>query len=315
MSGEGRIRLGDMLLRAGLIDDDQLQRALDAQKDTGMRLGEQLVALGYLSDVQMTQILSNQLSVPWVSLYHVEFSRELLNLIPAEVAERLRLVPVYVRRVRKQGDVLFVAMDDPTDATAMQEVSAAVGLPVKPMVAPPTEIDNAIRVYYFGERLRSPPSVPADDTDTERPDDVFESPATDAAEPSTTADRPAEASVAEASIADPSAAEASAPAGGPTQPAKPRMVTLTLLDGTTVRLPAPNASVDTPPSAPPRQEEALTASDLVAALLARAQGADVSDILPEERWEPLFATLLALLIRKGLIADWEFVDELNKRRG
>jgi len=59
----------------------------------------------------------------------------------------------------------------------------------------------------------------------------------------------------------------------------------------------------------------LTASDLVQALMAKAHGKDVSSVLPDGSWEPLFAALLSLLIRKGLIADWEFVDEWKKKRG
>ncbi|MCB9627457.1 MAG: hypothetical protein H6725_08810 [Sandaracinaceae bacterium] len=89
------------------------------------------------------------------------------------------------------------------------------------------------------------------------------------------------------------------------------MVTLTLLDGTTVRLPAPGSKRQSADAT----EGALTASDLVSALVARAQGADVSDVLPDQQWEVLFASLLTLLIRKGLLADWEFVEEWKKRQG
>ena len=91
------------------------------------------------------------------------------------------------------------------------------------------------------------------------------------------------------------------------------MVTLTLLDGTTVRLPSPGSDTADPEADAPSGH--LTASDLISALLARAQGADVSDVLQDDDWETLFATLLRILIRKGLIADWEFVDELEKVRG
>jgi type IV pilus assembly protein PilB len=93
------------------------------------------------------------------------------------------------------------------------------------------------------------------------------------------------------------------------------MITMTLLDGTTVRLPAPKGSATDEEGGAKEEEAGLTASDLVAALLARSQGADVSDILKDERWEPLVATLLRILLRKGLVADWEFVEEWNKLRG
>ena len=75
----------------------------------------------------MTQVLSNQLSIPWVSLYHVEFSRDLLNLVPAELAEDFVLIPVYVRRVRNEGEVLFVAMDDPTNEDLLGRIREVTG--------------------------------------------------------------------------------------------------------------------------------------------------------------------------------------------
>jgi type IV pilus assembly protein PilB len=92
------------------------------------------------------------------------------------------------------------------------------------------------------------------------------------------------------------------------------MVTLTLLDGTEVRLPA-NRKDEGGSEERGAAGQDLTASDLVQALFARSEGADVSDVLPDARWERLFATLLTLLLRKGLIADWEFVDEWRKHQG
>lgn len=96
------------------------------------------------------------------------------------------------------------------------------------------------------------------------------------------------------------------------------MVTLTLLDGTRVNLPARTSR---PPAEKGPQKEApaedagaqLTARDLVAALRAVSHGADASEILGDKaRWEPLFAALLELLLKKHLIADWEFVAEYKK---
>ena len=67
--------------------------------------------------------------MPWVSLYHVDFSRSLLNLVPRETAEKYCLVPIFVRRVRKQGETLYVAMDDPTNEAAIEDVARAAALP------------------------------------------------------------------------------------------------------------------------------------------------------------------------------------------
>jgi len=336
------VRLGDMLVAAGLIEQAQLEEALESQKTSGRRLGEELVSLGMITEVQMTQILSNQLSIPWVSLYHVELTRELLNLVPAEMAERFCAIPVYVRHVRREGDTLFVAMDDPTNATAIESLSESAGLPVRPMVAPPNDVRNAIRVYYFGGRPQPPPSPPAEGKKPEPRKEPPPPPAGAAArarsaeDPEPAADEPAAKPEAGKPEAEPAAGkpaaepEAGKPAAEPEAPEpaseqpsgaaradRPRMITLTLLDGTSVKLPAPGSGGrgTGEGEGPEQPSHGMTAMDLVSALRARAQGADVSDVLPDEGWEDLFATLLTLLIRKGLIADWEFVDEYEKRRG
>lgn len=293
-----RIRIGDMLVAAGFITDAQVKEALARQRTSGLRLGEELIEMGLVTEVQLTQMLSNQLSVAWVSLYHVEFSRELLDLLPAEIAEKYCVIPIYVRKLRKQGDTLFVAMDDPTNEEALERIHAACSLPVKVMVAPPSEIRDAIRVYYFGESPETPvyasqpppraPSIP-----------------------------PPSLKKAKRSTAPPAAAERPTPEPPEVHPrdeapAKPpatgrgKFVTLTLLDGTTVRLPSQGGRAAA-------TDRRLTAHDLIAALQAKAEGKDVSALLPDSSWETLLATLLSLLVRKGLVADWEFVDEYMKR--
>ncbi len=309
-------------MAAGLVTEPQVAEALASQKSSGRRLGEALVELGYIEELQLTQVLSNQLAIPWVSLHRVEFSRELLTLIPGRVADEHGCIPIYKRIVRKAGETLFVAMEDPTSEHSLAAIAEVVGMPIKPMVAPPTDIRNAIRAYYFGQAPRPPtkratrhPASPDIEIEVVLPSD-----------PPT----PSEASVEPGSIHPgsnrPGSIPVSVPPGSiPPDPNQPepavvaapvrkkkvaKLVTLTLLDGTTVRLPAPRASDDEEEDAP----TTLTANDLVAALLARAQGADVDDVLPDARWEALFGTLLSLLMRKGLIADWEFVEAWKKNR-
>jgi hypothetical protein len=85
------------------------------------------------------------------------------------------------------------------------------------------------------------------------------------------------------------------------------MVSLTLLDGTTIGLPAKKSTPPPPPAEP------LTTRELVSALRASAHGADTTEILGEKpQWEPVVAALLSLLLKKGLISDWEFIEELRK---
>ncbi|MDQ3034671.1 MAG: hypothetical protein M3Y87_19835 [Myxococcota bacterium] len=330
-----RIRLGDMLVQAQMVQPSQIDEALALQKERGGRLGELLVELGHVDEIQLAQVLSNQLSVPWVNLQHVDFSRELLNLIPPEMAETFSCIPVYVRKVRKQGTTLFVATDDPTNDLALADIALQVSMPVKPMVASSTDVRNAIRIYYFGGRA-SPATTPI--VKRKRPSIAAPAPAVSIP--------PVELDPAELEDDDPSVAVAPVPSAAPvvaqdtveseaptdesapaterppprepsSAPApllvrkkkQPKMITLTLLDGTSVTLPAPGQkSVEEAP------DEALTTRDLISALQARAEGKDVSSILPDARWEPLFAALLSLLLRKGLIADWEFVEEWSKHR-
>src|SRR5579864_6426671 len=144
-------RIGELLVEAGVLSQSQLEQALFAQRKDGRKLGQLLIELGLASEVQLTQTLSRQLSVPWVSLYHVDFSRSLLNLVPHAIAEKYCLVPIFVRRVRKVGETLYVAMEDPTNDVAIEDVNRAAALPVKPMIACPSDIRAAIRVYYLGE--------------------------------------------------------------------------------------------------------------------------------------------------------------------
>ena len=285
------VRIGDMLVAAGFVTEAQVTQALASQKKSGRRLGRELVELGFVSELQMTQILSNQLSVPWVSLHHVEFSRELLNLLPAPLADQHGVIPIYKRDVKRAGTTLFIAMEDPTDADALDAVRKAVALPVKPMIAPASDVRNAIRVYYFGiaprssaERMASRIPPPDDDE--------------------------AEIEIEELDMSESELLESEKPPPKKAVRKVPRFITFALLDGTTVKLPAgEEESTDDEPVGD------LTASDLVSALVARAQGADVSDVLPDDRWEVLVATVLSLLIRKGLIADWEFVEAWKKNLG
>src|SRR5580692_6260375 len=161
-----RLRLGQLLVDARLISAAALDEVLAAQRTDGRRLGTLLVERGLINETQLTQILSHQLSVPWVSLLHIEFSRQLLNLVPREVADRFCLVPIYVRHVRNQGDTLYVAMDDPSNEDGLRACREHSGLPVRSMIAPPADIRSAIRVYYGVEptplsTMGAPPPNPA----------------------------------------------------------------------------------------------------------------------------------------------------------
>lgn len=334
-----RIRLGELLVEAQIITREQLEDALGLQKKDGRRIGTLLVEAGLVSETQVTQIVSQQLSVPWVSLYHIEFSRQLLNLVSQELAEQYCLVPIFVRRVRGLGQTLYVAMDDPSDERAQSDVSQFSGLPVRAMIAPPSDIRSAIRAYYGAGKDASSLSEAVAEVEAERasatpgkqkaPGAVAEAPPlsappsprpklSSAPPPRRSLTPPGDGAEGPESYPQIEAHEIPLPPRGK----GPRMVTLTLLDGTKVNLPAksaarpakPRAPTD-PPAADPAAPaaEGLTARDLVAALRALSHGADASEILGENvRWEALFSALLSLMLKKHLIADWEFVEEYKK---
>jgi type IV pilus assembly protein PilB len=331
-----RMRIGELLVAAKVLTPDQVAQALAQQQGTTRRLGDVLVAMGLVNETQLTQTLSQQLSVPWVSLHHTDFSRQLLNLVPRELAEKYCLIPVLVRRVKKQ-DTLYVAMDDPTNDPALEEIAQATGIPTKPMLACPSDIRAAIRVYY-GDGVapaaaapssaeggpKKPPTIPKPTVPdvsaaarrameqaglgdvvprpavVSEPPEVLESLPPEAAEPE-------EAEEAETPGAKPASAEPNAPKPAAARGARrgAGMLSLTLLDGTTIQLPAKGGKRGAEPG-----EDTMTARDMVSALRAVAHGADATEILGEKpRWEALFAAVLSLMLRKGLIADWEFVEE------
>jgi len=349
-----RVRLGELLVEAQIVSRAQLEEILTAQKRDGRRIGTMLVDAGLVTETQVTQILSQQLSVPWVSLYHIDFSRQLLNLVSHELAEKYCLVPIFVRRVRGLGETLYVAMDDPSDEVAQKEVGQWAGLPVRAMIAPPTDIRSAIRVYYGVGKDTASLSEAVAEVDAENaagvrsqksapPTAVEESapssertpvPGTlhvvkpNEAPPVTVASvRPAESAVAPSSEPPDSSPQIEAREISMPTPKKGggRMVTLTLLDGTKVNLPAregaskagaPRQQAPKAPSRPPMtggDGNDLTARDLIAALRAVSHGADATEILGNDvHWEALFSALLSLLLKKHLIADWEFVEEYKK---
>ena len=146
--GEKTTRIGAMLLAAGKITEEVLEEAIRLQKDTNKRLGEILVEMGHINELELTQILSNQLSVAWVSLDHVDFTDDILRLVPEKMAREYTLIPVHTRVGDKGEQILYIAMDDPTNVKAMERVSEITYMHVRPMIAPPSEIRRAIETYY-----------------------------------------------------------------------------------------------------------------------------------------------------------------------
>lgn len=165
--------LGELLVRAGFVTQAQVDRVLLEQETAaaegeGLRFGELLVLQGLVTDAQLTQVLSQQLSVPWVSLRHIEFTRGLLELVPTELAEYYRVLPIHLRRNRRTPSILYVATADPLDRDALDAVAAASGYMVRPMIACQRDVAIALRAHY-GVEVHGLPEV-----ETAAPSDVEE---------------------------------------------------------------------------------------------------------------------------------------------
>lgn len=143
------VALGRLLVSAGLVSQTALDDVLDAQKRDRRKLGELLVERGLVRGEQLAQVLSRQLSCPWVSLQRLELTPELAKLLPRELVLAQRVVPVHLRSVHGVR-TLYVAMDDPTDDVALSECARAAEMRVKAMVALTNEVTDVLARYYGG---------------------------------------------------------------------------------------------------------------------------------------------------------------------
>jgi type IV pilus assembly protein PilB len=134
-TGGGNNRLGELLVRERLISMQQLRTAQEEQKKSGQNLGYTLAKLGYVSDNEITNFLSQQYRVPAIDLNLVEFEMDVVKLVPKEVCERYRVLPV-----SRAGNALIVAMADPTNLHATDDIRALTRYNVEPVVASETAI-------------------------------------------------------------------------------------------------------------------------------------------------------------------------------
>jgi type IV pilus assembly protein PilB len=136
-------KFGELLLRAGKITQAQLNEALALQKDQGGRVGTNLVKLGYITDRQLVDALSQHFKVPAVELSGTEIDESVIKIIPADIARKYTILPV-----NKAGATVTMAMIDPTNVFAMDDVKFMTGYRVEPVVASETAIRAAIDRYY-----------------------------------------------------------------------------------------------------------------------------------------------------------------------
>ena len=136
-------RLGELLVRNKLIDEKQLAKALEEQRTGGGRLGASLVKLGYLQEEDLAAFLSRQYGVPSINLSEFEIDQSVIQLIPADVVQKYQLVPV-----NRAGATLIVAMTDPSNIFAIDDIKFMTGYNVEVVVASEACIKTAIDKYY-----------------------------------------------------------------------------------------------------------------------------------------------------------------------
>jgi type IV pilus assembly protein PilB len=136
-------RLGEILVKEKLITQDQLKQALEFQKQHSGRLGTALVKMGLVTDDEVTAVLSRQYGVPSINLKFYEVDPAVIKLIPQETAVRYQIVPL-----SRVGSTLTIAMTDPTNVFAMDDIKFMTGFNVEPVVASESAITEAIHKFY-----------------------------------------------------------------------------------------------------------------------------------------------------------------------
>jgi len=136
-------RLGELLVRENLISLQQLQKAQAEQRKTGARIGSLLVKSGAIAEGDLTQFLSKQYGVPAISLKDFDVDDEVIKLVPKNIAEKHQVLPV-----NRAGSSLIVAMSDPSNIFAIDELKFHTGYNVEPVVASEVAIKEAIEHYY-----------------------------------------------------------------------------------------------------------------------------------------------------------------------
>jgi type IV pilus assembly protein PilB len=137
------VRLGEILVKESLITQDQLQKALEYQRANGGKLGSCLTRMGYITDDDITGILSRQYGVPSINLKFYEIDPIIIKLIPQDTAQRYQVIPL-----SRVGSVLTIAMTDPTNVFAMDDIKFMTGFNVEPVVASESAIGDAISRFY-----------------------------------------------------------------------------------------------------------------------------------------------------------------------
>lgn len=136
-------KLGDILLSAEIISEEELEEALEHQEETGLKLGEALKDLGYIEGIELAAALSTQLNIPYVRLSDYNLSEELSDVIPEDVARSRNLIPI-----ENLEDQVVIAVADPLDVASMDEIKMMVGKEVESVIAAREDIESSQEKIY-----------------------------------------------------------------------------------------------------------------------------------------------------------------------
>ncbi|MCR5692213.1 MAG: Flp pilus assembly complex ATPase component TadA [Eubacterium sp.] len=151
MVGRKRKRLGDLLIGAGVISIEQLGEALKKQKENGKRLGETLIDLGYTDEGEITEAIHKQMGYPIAKIREAKLQPEVIALLQESIVRKHNVLPFEVDP--NNPNILRVAMEDPMNMLAVDDLSIVTNMQIEPMVATPSDIRFGIERYYGNEQV------------------------------------------------------------------------------------------------------------------------------------------------------------------
>ena len=144
-------RLGDLLVDAGVITDEQLKEALKKQREMGSRLGQVLIELGMTDEEEVMQAMHTQLGLPIARIREAKIPKEVIMTLPENIVRKYNVMPIMFDEANT--NILYVAMEDPMNIIAIDDIGIVTNLQIEPMVATPSDINFGIERYYGSERV------------------------------------------------------------------------------------------------------------------------------------------------------------------
>jgi len=145
-TGRKKIRIGDLLVEAGAITQDQLDQALAKQKEDGGRIGTILQQLGFISKELLITVLTTQMGMEYCDVRGVEIDESVVGLVPDNLVTKYKVMPIGYKK--DNPNILLVAMADPMDLTAVDDISIASGLQIEPLLSFEEDMSSVIDKYY-----------------------------------------------------------------------------------------------------------------------------------------------------------------------